>query len=113
YLRQFTSAYYSPLKRRLCDEGLSALKDYFENMYTIEGGEITATLTDNELVVSVSSCPAVMHMRGHGYTVATLFRETTETVNSALCEGTPYEAELVEYDEKNGKSVQRFSRRET
>ena len=112
YLRQFTSAYYAPLKKRLCEQGLSALKDYFENMYAAESGEITTTLTDTELVVSVSSCPAVMHMRGHGYTVARLFRETTETVNSALCDGTPYAAELVEYDEDTGKSVQRFSWRE-
>lgn len=112
YLRQFTSAYYSPLKKRLCKNGLSTLKDYFENMYANEDGEITTTLNDNELVISVRSCPAVMHMRGHGYTVAKLFRETTETVNSTLCDGTPYEAELVEYDEETGKSVQRFSRRE-
>ena len=113
YLRRFTSAYYAPLKKRLFVEGLSALKDYFETMYAAEGGEITTTLTGNELVISVSACPAVMHMRGHGYTVAALFRETTETVNIALCDGTPFAAELVEYDEDTGKSIQRFTRRES
>ena len=112
YLRQFTSTYYAPLKKRLCEEGLSVLKDYFGNMYAAEDGEITTTLSDDELVISVSSCPTVKHMRRQGYTVARLFRETTETVNSVLCDGTPYMAELVEYDDDTGKSVQRFSRRE-
>jgi len=51
-------------------------------------------------------------MREEGYRVARLFRETTAAVNDALCEGTPYSFELLDYDEKTGRSVQRFYRRE-
>ena len=49
--------------------------------------------------------------REHGYTVARLFVETTRTVNEALCEGTPFIAELLEYDDETGRGVQRFTRR--
>jgi len=50
-------------------------------------------------------------MREHAYPVADLFVETTRTVNEALCEGTDYCAELVDYDPETGRSLQRFSRR--
>ena len=50
-------------------------------------------------------------MREKGYPVAELFVETTRTVNEALCEGTPFAAELVQYDDANGHSIQRFYRR--
>ena len=68
-------------------------------------------LSEDELVVDVPRCPAVTHMREHGYKVARLFVETTRTVNEALCDLTPFAAELAEYDEQSGRSVQRFFRR--
>jgi len=52
-----------------------------------------------------------MHMRQHGYKIAELFYETTKTVNEALCDGTPFAAELIQYDDANGHSIQRFFRR--
>ena len=111
YLRRFTITYYSPLVERLKNEGLSALKEHFEKMYEIEGGEIEISFSEDELIISVKACPAVMHMRSQCYPVARLFHETTGTVNEAICEGTPFAAELIEYDEKTGRSVQRFYRR--
>ena len=111
YLRQFTVTYYAPLIAELRREGLPALKRYFEEMYAVEGGEVDIMLSDDELVLTVDACPAVKHMRENCYIVARLFRETTKTVNEALCAGTPFAAELVEYDDATGRSIQRFYRR--
>ena len=111
YLHDFARAYYAPLTRRLTQEGLSALREYFERIYADEGVAVDIVLTESEMVLKVPRCPAVTHMRAHDYPVARLFRETTATVNAAICEGTPFAAELVEYDEKTGRSVQRFYRR--
>ena len=111
YLRGFTNAYYAPLKRELSARGLVALKEHFERAYEREGGEAEFRLSDDELVMEVSACPAVAHMRARGYAVARLWSETTRTVSEALCEGTPFEAELIEYDERTGRSVTRFHRR--
>ena len=94
-------------------KGLAALKDHFEAIYRQEGGAARFELSADELVISVAACPAVQHMRAHGYPVARLFHETTRAVNEALCEGTPFAAELVQYDPQTGRSVQRFSRRGT
>ena len=95
----------------LGDKGLVALKDHFETVYRLEGGDARFDLSEDEVVISVSVCPAVRHMRDRGYPVARMFAETTRTVNEALCEGTPIFAELVQYDPQTGRSVQRFGRR--
>jgi len=111
YLRDFTRSYFAPLKEEIKSRGLPALKEYFEELYEKEGGDAEITLSDDELVIRVSACPAVTHMRQHGYAVANMFYETTKTVNEALVEGTDFAAELVEYDDETGRSVQRFYRR--
>ena len=110
YLRQFARAFYKPLTEDVNQRGLVALKEHFERTYRTEGAEVRLRMTSDELVVEVPRCPAVTHMREHGYKVARLFVETTRTVNEAICEGTPFAAELVEYDEPSGRSVQRFYR---
>ena len=110
YLREFALSFYAPLRRALREKGLAALKDHFEALYQIEGGTVQFELSADELVMRVAACPAVGHMRSHGYPVARLFHETTRTINEALCEGSPYSAELLEYEPQSGRSVQRFSR---
>ncbi len=112
FLRDFTLTYYAPLRDALKSDGLVALKDYFQTLYEAEGGDAQITLTDDELVIKTAFCPAVTHMREHDYEVARLFSATTRTVNEVLCEGTPFGAELVDYDEQTGKSTQRFYRRQ-
>ena len=111
YLRQFAKTFYSPLTNDIRERGLIALKEHWERIYQLEGGEITLTFSPDELVLKVKACPAVMHMRQNGYRVARLWSETTRVVNEGICEGTPFQAELLEYDEETGASVQRFSRR--
>lgn len=111
YLKRFTRAFYSPLKEDLKKRGLPALKEHFERIYKIEGGKVDITCSDDELVIKVYACPAVEHMRKNGYTVARLFCETTKSVNEALCEGTDFAAELIDYNEETGSNTQRFYRR--
>ncbi|MEN6358418.1 MAG: hypothetical protein ABFD83_15195 [Armatimonadota bacterium] len=111
YLQQFANSFYAPLKQEICKRGLAALKEHIEQTYKVEGGEVDITFSEDEMVVKVKACPAVTHMRSHGYQVARLFVETTRTVNEAICEGTPFAAELLEYDDQTGASVQRFARR--
>ncbi len=111
YLRDFATGYYAPLRKDLAQRGLAALKDYFENLYETEGGEAEITCSEDELVVRVEACPAVAHMRANGQPVADMFDETTRTVNEAICEGSPFQAELIDYDPQTGRGVQRFTRR--
>ncbi len=111
YLRQFAADFYAPLTEAVKERGLVAMKEHIEKIYAMEGGEININFDDSEMTVEVKTCPAVSHMRKEGYMVAELFYETTKTVNEAICEGTGFTAELVEYDHRTGRSVQRFSRK--
>lgn len=111
YLRQFARSFYAPLTESLLARGLVALEEHFRRVYELEGGAVRLDRSEGELRIEVEACPAVAHMRQHGYPVARLFRETGDTVNQAICEGTPYAAELVRYDEQTGRSVVRFYRR--
>ncbi len=113
YLWQFARSFYAPLTDALNRRGLVALKEHFRNIYGLEGGEVRFALSEDELRVEVAACPAVTHMREQGYPVARLFRETTETVNQAICHETPFATELTEYDDETGRSVQRFYRRQS
>lgn len=111
YLREFAENFYAPLTDELNKRGLVALKDYFEKLYKTEHGEISITVSQDELILKVQACPAVTHIRQNNHAVSPLFYETTKTVNEAICHGTPFAAELVQYDHETGRSVQRFYRR--
>jgi hypothetical protein len=111
YLRGFALAFYAPLRQAVREKGLAALRDHFGAVYRQEGADASFELRADELVIRIAACPAVRHMRARGYPVARLFHETTRTVNEALCEGSPFSAELLEYDHRTGRSVQRFRRR--
>jgi hypothetical protein len=112
YLWQFARTFYAPLTEAIQQRGLAALEEHFRNVYALEGGTVRFTSSEEELRIEVDACPAVTHMRKQGYPVAKLFRETTETVNRAICHQTPFAAELLAYDDESGRSIQRFYRRD-
>lgn len=111
YLRQFARTFYAPLTRDIKKRGLEALKAHLENLYRTEGAEFTIDLSAAELVLSVAACPAVGHIRKMGLAVSPCFVETTRTVNAAICEGTGYEFDLLDYDPETGRRVERYARR--
>lgn len=111
YLRRFTDAFHHPLKAALRSRGLVPLADHIHRIYALEGVEVGIDLAPGELVVHVDACPAMSHMRAHGYPVADLWVETTRTVYSRLCEDTPYDFELSAYDDATGAATLRFTRR--
>jgi hypothetical protein len=111
YLYQFARSFYSPLTRRLQEKGLEALKEHFSAIYELEDADFRIELSADELVLTVLRCPGVMHIRRMGLPLSPHFVETTRTVNEAICGGTPFRAELLEYDPETGRSVMRFSRR--
>lgn len=110
YLRQFARNFYSPLTREIKKRGLDALKDHLERIYTLEGAKFRMKCSPDELVLTVDACPAVAHIRKMGLPVSHHFAETTRAVNAAICKGTGYEFELLEYDRESGKRVERYSK---
>ena len=110
YLRSFTRAFYSPLRRDIQSRGLIALKQHIDQINRIEDAQAQIEFSEDQLTVRMAACPAVQHMRRNNYPVSPLWPETYRTVNEAVCEGSDFEAELSEYDEQTGRNVQRFKR---
>jgi hypothetical protein len=111
YLREFTLSYYAPLMAEIKNRGLVALRDHFEKIYRDEGAEVEISGDENELLIRVAACPAVMHIQNNNYLLANLFGESTRVVNETLCEGTPFFAELLDYDPQTGAGTQLFARK--
>ena len=111
YLRRFALRYYAPLRAEIARRGLAALRDWIEGVYRDEGGIVDLVLHDERLEVRVPECPAVRHMRRTGYRVSDHFVETTTAVYGALCEGTPFDFTIEEYDPATGRAAFRFRRR--
>ncbi len=111
YLRQFTLAWYAPLTKSLREKGLSVLREHYERIFALEGGVAEFHETPDDLQIDVHENPAVTHMRAQKIAISPLFVETVRTVGKTLCENTPFDAELLHYDETTGRYTQRFYRR--
>jgi hypothetical protein len=107
FLRGLAETVYAPLVKRLREEGIIALRDHWDEKFTEEGGAFSMRMEENALVLDVSLCPAVHHMKSHGYTIAPNYCEHTRLVNEAICAAAGY-ACSVEYDQDAGRCVQRF-----
>ena len=112
YLREFARRYYAPVRKDMTKRGLEAMADRLRRVYEAEGAEVHLQMTEESLIVEVAACPAVTHMREHGYDVAPMWRETIRSVNQGVCEGGAYDFELLEYCDDTGASKGRFFRRD-
>ena len=111
YIRQFARTFYAPLTRSIQAGGLRVLRDRLESIYATEGGRIRITFSEDEMLLEVEECPAVMHMRQNGYAVAPLFHETSRSLYPAILEGTPFASEWLRHDPETGRCAVRFYRR--
>lgn len=113
YLAEFTGTYHAPLKERIISEGLIALSEYFERIYKTEQSRVDVTSVNDELHIYIEKCPGIEHIKRHGQKVYEYYIDTTLTVYSELCDGTPYEFTLKSYDDETGRAEMKFSRRRT
>ena len=112
YLRRFARSFYAPLREDMQRRGLAAIAERLRRVYEDEGARVQIDLSEDELTVRVEACPAVTHMRAQGYAVSPLWHETIHSVNEAICEGSAFAFELLDYDEQTGASTGRFYRRD-
>lgn len=110
FLTGLAQGVYKTLYEDLRIRGLDALRDHWEAVFDMEGGEYDMHLEENTLVLVVKRCPAVSHMKIQGYAIATHYCEHTRIVNEAVCAAAGYAAS-VEYDQDAGFCVQRFWRK--
>lgn len=113
YLQQYTSEYLKPLHEQMKTGDIDALAAYFKEIYEKEEWTIDIEQKDNELTVSQKSCPGIRHIKSKGSSPIPFYMETYNTVYKTLCENTPFEYELVYFDNESGACKQIFKRKES
>jgi hypothetical protein len=109
FLSGLAESVYKPLVEDIRARGIAALRDHWQRVFAIEGGVIELRDEGDRLELRVLRCPAIAHMKEHGYAVAARFCEHTRAVNEAVCHAAGFECD-VEYDQAAGRCVQRFWR---
>ena len=107
YLQQVGQTYFALLTQQLKKEGLTALEKHWQKIFSQEQGDYSIQYEDKTLVLAVSQCPAVYHMKKHGYFYTDRFCLTTVAVNETVCEGAGYKCSC-DYKQGEGKCIQRF-----
>jgi hypothetical protein len=111
YLRQVGRENFSQLITTLKQDGLIALERHFKYIFDLEGGQAEFKLEDNCLVIKVSKCPAILHLKSTEQLFTGRYCETTVNVNTAICDAAGYQCSC-EYEPGMGCCVQKFWRRE-
>ena len=111
YLRRVAGNVYGPLIESLKSEGLSALYDHWNEIMTLEEADFHVHMDEHVLILEVRECPAISHMKAHGYEVAPNFCESTRIVNDEICRRAGYSSS-IEYDQALGRCIQRCWRDE-
>ncbi|MDI6828830.1 MAG: hypothetical protein QME62_10130 [Armatimonadota bacterium] len=109
YLRRIARNVYAPLIEALRTQELSALKEHWEKIMTIEEADFDLWFEDDVLVLQVRKCPALHHIRERGYEVYERFCETTRIINEEICRQAGYKA-TVQYNQEQGTCIQRFQK---
>lgn len=107
YLSGLADTVYAPLVGRMKSHGLSALREHWQTVFDVEDGEYSLGERDDVLVLEVHRCPAIAHMKEHGYAISPHFCEHTRILNEAICRKAGYDCS-VEYNQEEGRCVQRF-----
>lgn len=111
FLSGLAKSVYAPLVKSIRQRGLPALQEHWEDIFRLEKGEAEMEIVDNTLIIRVHRCPAVHHIKEHGYSLAPNFCEHTRITNEAICKAAGYDCS-VEYVQDEGRCVQRFWRAE-
>jgi hypothetical protein len=111
YIRRYVKNVYARLIEKIKREGASALAEKIRDTYNKEHAAQVLTLTEGEgeIRVQVSSCPAVIHLKGTGREVSPWYKYTTEWVMEALAEAVGYSFTMHSYSEEDGAAEYRFT----
>jgi hypothetical protein len=111
YLRQVGRTYFAPLTEKLKKEGLEVLKNHWQVIFSKEGGEFNIKYEGETLVLEVTKCPAIEHLKKHGLFFTERYCMTTKIVNQTICKNAGY-ACSCKIEPGKGKCIQKFWRRQ-
>lgn len=107
YLEQVAITFFSPLTEKLKNEGLKALREHWQNIFSRENGKFNLNYENDILVLEVEECPAISHLKKIGQLFTDRYCQTTVIVNKTICREAGYKCSC-EFESGTGKCVQKF-----
>jgi hypothetical protein len=108
YLKQYSRAYHKPLIGKLKSGDKEALVKYFRGIYEKEDWSVNIISAENSVEITQDACPAISHIVLKGGKPCPFYLETYNTVYKTICENTPFEYNLVYFNEETGACKQMF-----
>lgn len=106
YWHELGTKYYAPVSQRWLDGGLSAVVEYWRAFFAAEpGAEVTVSQSADEVCVTVTTCPAIRHLRAQGREIVPFFCQHCHFVSEAIAAPAGF---TVRVQGGNGSCVQRF-----
>lgn len=112
YLSQYTRAYHQPLHEELKAGNLKALSDYLIQIYQKEEWPVRINAGEDFIEIQQDACPGIAHIKASGNPVYPYYVETYRTVYETLCEDTPFQYYLHNFDSETGACAQVFTKKE-
>jgi len=109
FFSKAASYIYKPLIERIRKNGLSEMEKHLKRVFDMEKGKYNLTSKkDKEIIFKVKKCPAIRYLKKTGSEIDKNFCFcSTELVNKAIAKECGYNFS-VDYDQENGKCVQKF-----
>lgn len=107
YLRQMACEVYAPLIEAVKNKGLEALRQHWDKVFSLENGEFELFYEGEKLVLIVTKCPAVSHLKEIGQFFTHRFCETTVITNETICSQSGCKC-TCDYEPGFGRCVQKF-----
>ncbi|MBQ5777604.1 MAG: hypothetical protein IIV97_02165 [Oscillospiraceae bacterium] len=104
FLNTYVEHYYAPVIEKIKKEGLPALCEWIENLYTIEEApEVLHTeLSDKKLTVTIDKSPVIEYMRSLNQEPSKYYIEETRTLYKRIAELCAMKFDLEYYNEDGG-----------
>ncbi|MBQ4518015.1 MAG: hypothetical protein II997_05475 [Clostridia bacterium] len=104
FLTSYTKNYYAPQIEQIQSCGLSALKEWIENLYTIEeASEVLHTKLDEDgLTVIIDKSPVIEYMHSLNQEPSKYYIEETRTLYKVVAEACGFVFSLDYYNEDGG-----------
>ena len=112
YLSQYARAYHRPLHEQLMTGNLTALSDYLTLIYQKEEWPVRIRTGDGFIELQQDACPGMSHIKASGNRPSPYYVETYRTVYETICEDTPFQYQLQQFDNETGACIQLFTKKE-
>ena len=107
YFKQVGTTYFAPLTQQLKKDGLKALENHWQKVFSKEGGKFRLHYEDQMRVLTVDKCPAIAHLKKINQFFTERYCESTVVVNETICNVAGYRCSC-QYEPGKGKCVQKF-----